>query len=117
MFWRRRQSIESDIAITDKPVSAKVKTLSPKAMMEQQIKQLTANQCLTYRLNDSYGGGDMMAVVALESSNNGKDRSYVLSVDKMVREAPVGARICVKKSENPGDIIGWIHKYGSKNHS
>jgi hypothetical protein len=86
-------------------------------MMKRQIRELGASESLSYRLNESYGGGNRTAIVELDAKSTGKDRGYILSVDIVIDEKPAGAKTCVKKCKDPGEIADWIHKYRSNNHS
>ena len=117
MFWKRKQDIESSIATADKPAPAKVKNLSFKETMEHQIRQLRATECLSYRLAESYAGGNRLAIVEVDPKSAENKKQYTISVDIVVHEKPVGAKVCVMKCDDPDNIVGWINKHRNKNYN
>jgi hypothetical protein len=117
MFWKHREKDDNGTMTVEKPPPVKRKEMSPKEEMGYKIRQLGATDCLSYRLDKSYAGGDRLAIVELDQQANGKKKQYQLNIDMLVNEKPAGAKICVMKSENPDEIVGWIHKRRIKNQS
>jgi len=102
MFWRKKQT---ETKVTEaKP--KKVKKLSPREIIGNQIEQLGLGQSLSYRLPETYGGG--LAVVELNPEYPGKGKKYVLKTDKIVEGKPAGKRSRLWDSDKPKDIAGWI---------
>lgn len=114
MFWKHKHNNGHNTETGEETSAVKLKEAISKDMMEHQIKQLDATQCLTYNLVESYGGGDRIAIVELDPKNAEKDRRYVLSVDKLVHEKPAGAKVCIKKCDDADEVAGWIKKYIKK---
>ena len=88
--------------------------MSPKAEMEHNIRQLGATDCLSYPLDESYAGGNRLAIVELDQQANGKKKQYQISIDILVNEKPAGAKICVMKCDDTDAVVGWIYKRSIK---
>lgn len=110
MFWKRKNTGDTTTAAKETP-QQDMKRKSPKESVAQQLKQLQGAECLYYRLSASYGGGDRVAVVEIAEIKADNERKYRLSVDKLVRDKPVGGKICIMKPSDSGDIVDWICKY------
>ena len=102
MFWKKKQAEAK--AKEAKP--KKVKKLSPKEIIGNQIEQLSPGQSLSYRLPETYGGG--LAIVGLNPEYPGKGKKYVLSTDKIVAGKPAGQKTRFWDSNKPKDVASWI---------
>jgi len=94
MFWKK------------KAAEPKVKKLSPKEIMVNQVEQLAPGQALSYRLPETYGGG--LVIVELNPQYPSKGKKYELSTEKLVDGKPAGERRHLFDYDKPKDIVSWI---------
>ena len=105
MFWKKKP-------VTGEPSKQKAKKLSPKDIIENQIKQLSPGQSINYRLAEIYGGG--LVVVELNPQYPTKGRMYILSTEKIVGGKPAGQRSRLWDSNKAKDMAGWIIDRGGE---
>ena len=107
MFWKKGQKATSSSkakAEVQKP--QKVKELSPKEIVTNQIEQLGPGQSFSYRLHETWGGG--LVIVELNPEYPEKGQRYILSTDKIVDGKPAGKRSHLWDSDKPKEVAGWI---------
>jgi len=109
MFWKKKQAEEKPAKAKAEPPKPKVKQLSPKEIMINQIEQLGSGQNLTYRLAEHlWEGFGAFAMVELNPQYPGKGRKYIVSSDKMADGKPAGQKTRLWDSSKPKDVASWI---------
>ena len=106
MFWRKKTAEAGKPETKAVATTVKVKKLSPKDVMRQQIEQLSAEEVLRYKLPDTYGGG--LAIVELNPKYPKKGKKYIISTDKLIDGKPANKKSHLFDGDNPKGIANWI---------
>jgi len=106
MFWKKKQAEEKPAKAKAEPPKPKVKQLSPKEIIINQIEQIGPVQSLTYQLAEYLM--DRFAIVELNPEYPGKGRKYIVSSDRMVDGKPAGQKTRLWDSSKPKDVASWI---------
>ena len=121
MFWRKKATIAPAVVIPGaaaatsasatevKTKAPKVKKLSPKETMINQIQQLIPEQVITYKLAKLYWenfAGFML--VELNPQYPQKGRKYIVSVDKIADDKPAGKKTFLWNTNKAEDIVSAV---------
>ena len=106
MFWKKKQAEERPAKAKAEPPKPKVKQLSPKEIIINQIEQIGPVQSLTYQLAEYLM--DRFAIVELNPEYPGKGRKYIVSSDRMVDGKPAGKKGRIWDSNKAKDIASWV---------
>ena len=106
MFWKKKTVEAGTPATKVEPSKKKVKPLSPREIMRQQIEQLAPGEVLKYRFPETFGGN--LAVIELNPQYPQKGHKYILSSDKLIDDKPTDRKSRLFDYDNPKGLASWV---------
>jgi hypothetical protein len=93
MFWRKKKTARRSKRLTQREIIS-------------HIEQLSADESLSYRLPESYGG--QVAVVEFNTEYPWRGSKYLLSMQTLVDGKPTGEKERVLESDEAKEIAAWL---------
>ena len=106
MFWKKKTVGTETPATKVEPSKKKVKPLSPREILRQQIEQLAPGGVIKYKFPETFGGN--LAVIELNPQYPQKGHKYILSSEKLIDDKPTGTKSRLFDYDNPKGLANWV---------